>query len=290
MKFKLKKFDIPLKVTHIANIHYFEFTDDYYTRDDSHSFCELVYVDKGEIFVHSDNYSGILKSGELIIHLPDETHSLSCMEGAPNIIIIGFKCEATELEKFCHGAYDTTTEQKRMLAELLREGMSVFAPPYDTPNLTDMKKRQSYPFGADQMIKLRLEMFLISLIRMYSDENMPSKVVAESHAPVEDIKRYVDEHFTENIQLDNICFIFGTNKTTLCKKFKNEYGVTVLKYINNLKIREAKRLLRQNKLSVTQISDKLGFTSIHYFCKFFKKTTGESPVSYSKSIRSKLDI
>ena len=290
MRFKLKKFETTLNVTHIANIHYFEFTKEYHTNEDNHDFSELVYVDKGEVYVKSQNYCGILNSGELIIHKPNEQHSLICNDEAPNIIIIGFKCNCEILDIFSQKGFCVTAEHKRMLAEILREGMSVFAPPYDTPNILDMKKRDEYPFGADQMIKLRLEMFLITLVRDFTEENTAPSFSAISENTVEDIKRYIDEHYTENIQLDNICFIFGTNKTSLCKNFKNAYGITILGYINSLKLQESKRLLRQNKLSVTQISERLGFTSIHYFCKFFKKMTGNSPVEYSKSIRSKLNL
>ena len=57
--------------------------------------------------------------------------------------------------------------------------------------------------------------------------------------------------------LDNICFLFGINKTSLCQSFKDEYGITVLNYINKLKIAEAKRLLRENKLSVTSDTEKM---------------------------------
>lgn len=290
MKYKLKKFETTLNVTHIANIHYFEFTKEYHTNEDHHDFSELVYVDKGEVQVKSRNFCGILKSGELIIHKPNEEHSLICNDEAPNIIIIGFKCNSEILDTFSTNSYVVTAEHKRMLAEILREGMSVFAPPYDTPNITDMKKREEYPYGADQMIKLRLEMFLITLVRDFVEESSVPSFSAINENSAEDIKRYIDEHYTENIQLDNICFIFGTNKTSLCKNFKNAYGTTILGYINSLKLQEAKRLLRQNKLSVTEISEKLGFTSIHYFCKFFKKTTGNSPVEYSRSIRSKLNL
>lgn len=57
-----------------------------------------------------------------------------------------------------------------------------------------------------------------------------------------------------------------------------------------LRIKKAKALLRKNELSVTEISDKLGFSSIHYFCRIFKKMTGNSPKNYIKTIRSRLEI
>lgn len=291
MEFKLKSFETPVIVSKIANLHYFEFTNQYHTRDDFHNFCELLYVDRGTITVNAKNYSGILGANQAIIHRPNEIHSLRCNENeAPNVIIIGFECECEQLEIFSRSPVSISQEQKRMLSDVMKEGMSVYAPPYDMPNLPEMTKRENVPFGAEQMIKLKLEAFLISLVRCNTQLQPVMKRVTHEQSRIEAIHQYITENYTEKILLDNICFIFGTNKTTLCLDFKSEYKTTVLNYINNLKITEAKALLRENKLSVTEISEKLGFNSIHYFSRLFKKITGQSPNQYKNSIRSKFDL
>lgn len=290
MIFNLKPFEIPVNVTRIANVHYFEFTNQYHTLEDSHNFYEIVYVDKGSIKICSENYTGILLDSQLIIHYPDEHHALEC-NGivAPNVIIIGFECSCEYLKPFSHAPLLLTPEQKKMLAEVVKEGMNVYEPPYDMPNLLDMKKRKEYSFGADQLLKLRLEMFLISLIRSNQSLSIP-QIVEYADGNAEEIHQYILEHYKEKISLDNICFLFGINKTSLCQNFKKEYGTTILNYINNLKLEEAKRLLRENHLSVTEISELLGFNSVHYFCRLFKKSLKQSPKEYTKTIRSKLDL
>lgn len=291
MEYQLKSFDLPLEVLRIANIHYFEFTGQYYTTGDFHNFCELLYVDKGEIIVSAENYSGVLANNQLIIHRPNETHSLSCLTGtAPNVIIIGFECFSEALTPFSQKPLTLTAEQKKMLAEIMKEGMSVYAPPYDLPNLLDMQKKDEYPFGADQMIKLRLEAFLITMVRSLKKPATSYMANSCADSRISEIEQYITEHICEKITLDNICFLFGTNKTTLCQSFKREYGVTVLEYCNNLKVREAKTLLRKGTFSVTEVAERLGFNSIHYFCRLFKNKTGQSPNEYANTIRSKLDL
>ncbi len=291
MKYQLKKFKTEFNVSRIANIHYFEFTTQYQTIKESHNFCELLYVDNGEITVEAENYNGILSDNQLIIHQPNEVHSLTCSTSiAPNVIIIGFECNFHELKTFSKNPFTLSLNLKKVLSEVMQEGMSVFEPPYNTPNIRDMKKRESYPFGADQMLKLKLEMFFINLIRETKEPSQKSDAVAQSGSKLEDIYRYVSEHYNSKITLDNICFLFGTNKTTLCKSFKQEYGITIFNYINQLKINEAKVLLRENKLSVTEISDRLGFNSIHYFSRMFKMFEHQSPSEYIKTIRSRLNL
>ncbi len=290
MVFNLKEFDIPVNVTRIANVHYFEFINKYHTLADSHNFYEIVYVDKGVVKIIADNYSGELCDGELIIHRPLEHHALECAgEIPPDVIIIGFECNCSQLDMFSEKPFSLTPELKKALAETVNEGMLVYEPPYDIPNLLDMQKREAFPFGTDQMLKLKLEIFLIGLIRNFQNIDSHEAISYDANK-LNNVHRYISEHYREKITLDNICFLFGINKTTLCQNFKAEYGITILNYINSLKIKEAKKLLRENELSVTEISEQLGFGSIHYFCRFFKKCTGKSPKTYMDTLRSKLNM
>jgi len=292
MNFKLQGFKTPIQVTGIANIHYFEFTNLFHTVENSHNFCELLYVDKGSITVHSENYDGVLSVNQLIIHRPNEKHSLeSPTSSAPNVIIIGFDCKCDKLIHFAANPVTLSPEHAKSLARILQEGMSIYEPPYDIPNTVFMKKREVYPFGADQMIKIGLEAFLINLIRDYeSKEDIKKTNPMGSTQSILSVHQYITEHYTEKITLDNLCFLFGTNKTTLCRDFKAEYGTTILAFINGIRIKEAKTMLREKNASVTEISEKLGFDSIHYFCRLFKQNTGQSPTQYAKSIRAKLSM
>lgn len=291
MDYKLRDFELSIDVTRIANVHYFEFTKEYHTYDDSHDFCELLYVDSGSIEVESENYSGTLTSNQLIIHTPNENHSLKCNDTeCPNVIIIGFACNNKELCKFSNSPFTLQQRHKKMLSEIMKEGMNVFAPPYDIPYTAEMTKRENSPYASEQMLKINLEAFLITIIRDYDGNSVKTIGSSAVDSKIADIYNYINIHYSERITLEDICFLFGMNKTSLCRKFKEEYGITVLNYIIKLKIDEAKVYIREQQFSITEISEKLGFSSIHYFCRLFKKQTGFSPKEYSKTIRSKLNL
>ena len=99
----------------------------------------------------------------------------------------------------------------------MKEGMNLFAPPYDIPNTLEMKKRITAPFGTSQMLKLNLEMFLITLVREYGTSSGSHNNSCDNR--LSEICNYIAEHYTERILLDNICFLFGINKTSLCVRF-----------------------------------------------------------------------
>lgn len=291
MFFTLQPSMIQMDVSRIAYLHYFEFTNDFHSAQDCHNFCELLYVDQGSLSIFSENYTGPLTENQLIIHRPNELHSLATSDTiAPNVIIIGFECSCEQLIPFSRQPIDLSSDQTRALARIMQEGMSIYEPPYDVPNTGYMPKRADYPFGADQLIKIGMEAFLISLVRGNQVRtDTPSNNIIPAGS-IQAVHQYITENFRTRITLSNLCFLFGMNKTTLCRSFKAEYGTTILDYINSLKIREAKAFLRQGKMSITEISDLLGFSSVHYFCRLFKLHTHLSPTEYSKTIRSKLNI
>jgi AraC-like DNA-binding protein len=291
MEYKLLPFDLPLRVSRIANVHYFEFTRQYHTFDDAHNFCELLYVDRGSISVHAENYSGILSDNQLLIHRPNEKHSLECNDTiCPNVAILGFEADAEALEFFSHSPVTLQPRHKNLFSRIMVEGMNVFSPPYDVPYTLEMKKREDAPFGSEQMLQICLETFLITLVRDFHTTVAVTQGRTSPNTKLSDIYDYISQHYTERFSLDDICFLFGTNKTTLCQSFKEEYGITVLNYINQLKIKDAKTFLREQKLSITEISETLGFSSIHYFCRLFKKHTNMSPKEYVSSIKSRLNL
>ncbi len=290
MEFKLKRFESVINIKRIANIHYFEFTKKYHTYKDNHAFCELVYTDSGEIEIASDNYTGRLKKNQMIVHLAGETHSLSCPDDtAPNVIIIGFECNCPELGMFSSTPVTLPPVSQKLLTEVIREGRTVFLPPYDIPNLKDMKKRSDYPYGADQMIKLKLEQFFIEIIR--SQLTIKDKISQSGeNCRIAEVYTYLSENFREKITLDELCFLYSTNKTTLCSSFKAVYSDTIVGYINKLRIRETKRLMREGNFNLTQISELVGFSSVHYLNRVFKNHEGKPPTEYIKTIKARLEV
>ena len=92
---------------------------------------------------------------------------------------------------------------------------------------------------------------------------------------------YVNEHYTENLSCDEIYKIALMSKTSFNYIFKQAVGQTLIDYINTLRIRLAKKLLKENRLNITNIGEECGFASSTYFGRVFKKETGMTPRQYS---------
>ncbi|MCU9815154.1 helix-turn-helix transcriptional regulator [Paraclostridium sp. AKS73] len=74
------------------------------------------------------------------------------------------------------------------------------------------------------------------------------------------------------------------SSTTLHSLFKKNTNKTVNNYINDIKLKKSKELIKSSSYTFSQISELLGFSSIHYFSRKFKSHFGISPTEYSKSI------
>ena len=293
MEFILKSFQMELNITRLANIHYFEFTPNYHTVNDSHGFCELVYVDKGSIEITSDCYTGVLEQNQMIIHGANQNHSLTCNERvAPNIIIIGFECVSARLETLMHAPLKLSEELQKMLAEIIKEARAVYLPPYDVPNLKNMKKRKKFSFGSDQLIKEYLQIFLIKCLRLTLSQPAyeTHKHIVGATAQMEEVKRYLDENYRQKITVEELCFLFNTNKTSLSAAFKQAFGKTIIDYVNGLRIEYTKTLLRGGNHTLTQIADQLNLSSVHYLTALFKKYTAMNPTEYLHTIQKTLNL
>jgi YesN/AraC family two-component response regulator len=100
------------------------------------------------------------------------------------------------------------------------------------------------------------------------------------------IENYMLEHLCEKVTVSDLVKLSGSNKTTITAVFKNSVNMGVIDYFIQLKIDLAKQYLREGNYNISQISDILGYSSVHYFSRQFKKITGMSPSEYSLSIQA----
>ena len=72
-------------------------------------------------------------------------------------------------------------------------------------------------------------------------------------------------------------------KSAICPAFKQKYGVTVVDYLTELRIEEAKKLLLETDMTVSEVAEEVGFSDTSYFSKVFLKSAGIPPSSYRRN-------
>lgn len=104
-----------------------------------------------------------------------------------------------------------------------------------------------------------------------------------------ELVRYLEEHFRERITLDHLCRWFGYSRTRLEQLFRAYTGSSIGRYLTEVRIRQACRLLRGTSLSIYSVAMETGFSSQNYFSRQFRKYTGCTPVSYRRQAGGESD-
>lgn len=112
-------------------------------------------------------------------------------------------------------------------------------------------------------------------------QNMGGKI-HHSFDSIQIAVEYINQHITEDISIDGICTACYLSKYYFCRLFKKKIGLTVMEYVLKTRNSMAKELLADSRLSVTEISESCGFSSISYFSRAFKNETGVTPLQYRR--------
>ena len=286
-------FSSVFRVEKLITIFYMELSKDFYYEGESHDFWEMVYIDKGEMLCTADKSQFILKSGELTFHKPNEFHNLSGNKNtAPNVSILTFECKSREMKQFDGKIFRLDAEEKALLSMLFAEGLSCFQ--LEEPNnplLQRLEKLPDAPFGSEQMVKNLLEIFFIKLHRHKETVTKKSRLnyrVNGINVPTE-VKRildYIDQNLYERLSISIIANAMGKSESTIKGLFSLYQTGGIINYCNGLKIKEARKLIREGNYNFAQISNLLRFDTPQYFSKCFKKYTKMTPSEYQRSIIS----
>ncbi len=97
------------------------------------------------------------------------------------------------------------------------------------------------------------------------------------------VAAHLETAYGERIRLDDLARSAGVSRNTLLRSFGTYYGVSPMQYLLSVRIREARRLLRDTDLNVTEVASRCGFSDGNYFCRQFAKRVGVSPGRYRRA-------
>lgn len=109
---------------------------------------------------------------------------------------------------------------------------------------------------------------------------------SSNHRDIKLLIEYIGSHYHLDIGLNELATIVDLNPAYLSILFKEEVGMSYIKYLTNLRIKKAKEYLLDD-YKVTQVSEMVGYNNYRHFCDIFKKYVGQSPNEFKGCIRTK---
>ena len=255
-----------------------------------HNYYQLIYCQKGSgtISIDGEVYTAI--PGHLYLVPPMKEHEIQPPD-ALRLAEVKFVVRRDDLDECLKKLpvmmpIDESTSLRLTMKDVIREGLEDNIYSYEATNAA-------------------LYLFLIRLIRK-AGIDAPHKPwrsfyfdTPRRRTPGEDGERdadfamlldYIEHNLSDHITLDSLAARVHFDKSYLTARFKDSLGASPMRYVNHLRMERAKTLLSTTDDSITQIAKAVGFSSIHYFSRFFKEKEGVTPIEYreqrQKSLKS----
>lgn len=119
---------------------------------------------------------------------------------------------------------------------------------------------------------------LIQMLNTSPESEEPQEQISNSYFLK--IMKYINSYYNENISLKDVAEVVNMNPNYISQVFKKSTGTTFSRYLTDLRINHAKKLLETTNTSINDISQQTGFNDYFYFLKTFKKYTGKTPSEY----------
>lgn len=249
--------------------------------DHCHDSYELYYLLSGErnYFIKDRTYR--VTRGDLVFIGRNDLHKTTD-PGAPahERILINFKAEfLTEFFTFPVGGLLTFFDQEVKVISLgLKEQGFV-----ENLLFKMLTEKNTRPAGYEIYLRVLLTELLLFLQRSVARRrSIAFRHQSALHEKISEIVRYINEGYRQRISLAQLAKEFFISPYHLSRTFKDITGFSYSEYLNTVRIKEARKLLRESGLSVTEIAEKTGYESVTHFGRVFKKLTGISPSEYRK--------
>lgn len=257
-----------LLIREILTSYYQVLNGPYQSGKEKNNFYELVYVDHGEMDIAIEDRHFHMVKDDLVLYHPGQKHSMETPEdGSCSYMTITFTMDDQMPGSLKNRIFHTQKDLYQLLTRFMKT------------------IQQGTPVSQELAI-LKLKEALIMLYKNDSHQH-----VEEEQHPVQshyedtilnEILVYIHNNIYEHFTVEDLCQKFSISRSSLQALFRTNLELTPKQYISELKLNEAKKLIKEHDKTISQISDALGFTSIHYFSRRFKAYFGISPSDYAK--------
>jgi len=246
---------------------------DWHSVPHTHNHMELFYIvgGKGQFLIEDQLYP--VNANNLVIINPNVPHTEVSLNAQPlEYIVLGIDGIELVTGETSNGQFNIldhfeSVEVSSCLRNILRE----------------MELKNT---GYEDICQAYMEILIIRLMRSIELAVPTDPQLGIGNRQCAAVKRYIDLHFKESLTLEHLAEEAHMNKYYLSHTFKREYGISPINYMISKRIEESKYLLAETDLSLSQIAQLLGFSSLSYFSQVFRRTQSVSPMEYRQNTKN----
>ena len=258
------------KLLNVASARY---GGDWHSVPHTHNHMELFFIvgGKGQFLIDDQLYPVDINT--LVMINPNVTHTEVSLNAQPlEYIVLGIDGIELATSNTSNGQFSILNHYESMeISSCLRN------------ILREMEQKNP---GYEDVCQAYMEILIIRLMRTTALAVPAEPQTVSTNRQCAAVRRYIDLHFKEPLTLEQLAEEGHMNKFYLSHAFKKEYGLSPINYMISKRIEESKYLLAETDLSMSQIAQLLGFSSLSYFSQVFHRTQDITPKEYRQSQRN----
>lgn len=239
---------------------------------------QLLYLHRGEATIEMEGQTTLMRD--------------ACIQVVPSLHVHGFR--------FSPGTQGYVLSLAMPLIEQLESQFPQRLSLLDTPQCVPVgpsrrhihtlfsalqKEYQTDNEAREMMLFSLLSALLVWLRRQYRTENQQTDTPARRQSAMRLFTRQIESHYREHLPLSEYAHRIGLSTNYLNQLCREFHHCSALQVLHQRLMLEAKRSLQYTRMTVSQVSDYLGFSDVTYFSRFFKKHSAVSPKSYRELIK-----
>lgn len=258
----------------------------------AHNYIEIAYVASGRGIHIFDGRQYEVSRGDLFVINYDVSHEFRSLPGEANLVVYNciFRPEFID-RSLIHSRCFSDIGHIFLFHSLFRDGTAgndIRVVGGDDPEIGEIYEKMFREYhvrgyGYLELLRACLVEMLVRIFRLCRQRE-PAVSAARDRAMFDDAIRFMKEHYRQEIKVEELAAMTFLSRNYFCTCFKECTGVTVLEYIQGLRIEQACRLLRGSDRKVIDIALDVGYSDIKFFNRLFKKITGKTPSEYRQGV------
>ncbi|WP_370814365.1 AraC family transcriptional regulator [Butyricicoccus pullicaecorum] len=259
----------PFNVLEIFDSYVSEVTE-FHFHSAVHDYYELFYVIDGSLTLNMAGDSRTIEANDLIICGPHQSYPRQISSDTLcNYLTVVFDMGNAERIHFLGQTFSCSESIHSALDKLIAQSLS-------------------HSYYTQTLMLCYLQEVITQLMQL-TDTLLPSHSTPTSQQNfqndlLQQILAYMNKKVAEPMTVEEICHKFFISRSSLQSLFKAHLHTSPKNHLINIKLQKSKELIQENRHTISEIAYLLGFSSIHYFSRLFKKYYNMSPSEYAKQV------
>lgn len=245
-----------------------------------HDHIEILYPIEGTLYITLNEVEHTIRKEQLFVVNASEIHSTRS-DGHVKILLLQIPYDylASFIPDFKLIRFQESFEDANM-----QNSFSYVMMQQQLSSLIRIYSEQEY--GYELAFMAQLHNFLHTLYVRFSTRLEHIEKEPKHIARLKDVLNYISEHYAEPISLKDVSALAALNPEYFCRAFKRCTGITLLEYINQIRLNHIYSELISTQDSITDILERNGFTNYKVFSRMFKEHYGKTPSALRESLKS----